>query len=454
MNRYFLNNILCLCIGALLFSCASQEILPPGLPDPETVEIHVPVTRTPEQPNNSDPDNKVVTARLFIIATNGKVLVNTKKDNQSGNTNIEFVETVTSGYAHWYIICNELSSWNFDTYSTGSYINITDIDSKIYNPTLYTNNHIDIGGGIPMASIRKNILISPSTISPEWGKVSRLIAKVTMDLRCCFNKHNNSGAELKLDSIKIMKMPFNSYLVPDFYQSNLGFRHGYNAYKASNLVPVISAQDSFHYKDTLYIPEYWVSNSSDFTYLSADLNLKTGGSQSTSKNYMIVISDGNHDVTTNTNFLAGTGSLSDLRITRNKQYEINAYLGNYTFGSDQEILLQATVKDWETSVTPDTIDERENTLIVSPEEITIPASVTNYSGVINITTDAKDGWSVKQPVTNVIFYSSTTNQPSGQLKFAYNGPTGSSATIEISADATKLANGSKKITKKVKITRQ
>ncbi|MDR0537439.1 MAG: hypothetical protein LBH04_05285 [Tannerellaceae bacterium] len=277
MNRHIFI-LYCCALSFFLSACTSVEVEKvPQSPiigqELDTVRVRVPLTKADIDPNSSDKESRIKTARLLIVDKNtGKILVNEFQPKLpameipvSTNT-IEFNQLVNAGRVHWYLICNEDSAWfglkrditpqyHFSEYDTMQYINVAQkIDKKMVEffgsspdkqHELVTDNK-----PIPMAAIYKDLLIkagnpfgTPGTFEhssagfnpTDVGRVKRLIAKVKFKIYANFSNpgvwQNASStaptpapggtsylplAPITIKSVKIEGLPKNSWLQPSF----------------------------------------------------------------------------------------------------------------------------------------------------------------------------------------------------------------------------------------------
>jgi hypothetical protein len=127
---------------------------------------------------------------------------------------------------------------------------------------------------------------------------------------------------------------------------------------------------------------------------------------------------------------------------------INAVIESFSTSGSKTITVKPAVVSWDdsTAVFPN-VNIREYALNISPQSTfnlsNLATTVTNYQGVVTITTDYRYGWDadvISGPCglynSAGIIVTSLTQQPSGQLKFNYTGGTGTNATIRIRAGET------------------
>jgi hypothetical protein len=464
-----------------IVSCASEEIPNVGEDRPPTeteilIPIKVPLTRTPPNENN-DPENSINTVRMMILKA-GIVRANTWLNTAKDSLHILIADSVPVGNVDFFLIANEASAWNLGTYGKNTSLSTADLEGKILNFSAYpttgpmsitTPGLLENQKPIPMVRIYKNLqinqdgtaqygpLLMDSTASDydeHWG-VKRLYAKLTFRLDVVF-QDLVGGDPIKLDSIKVMRMPTQSYLGEKSYTLTSFFNGDtLNRNALPNTYAPTSKQGhgGFYASFTTYLPEYRVSTKDSFTYIAFYVNLAGSNSPTTHREYKVVIGDGidkNGANMSNDSLLndISLNSVYDYTIRRNTHYIYDAKLESYQHSSDIQLTLKPTVLPWNFSDSIDPVDVYENFLAVDPVNIIVPDG-NLFHGTLNVYTDYKHGWNIRNLVSTASFNPTggTENHTSGPFKFTYLGNSGSSVTFDITTGK----NG--KIKRSVKIYR-
>lgn len=344
--------------------CTSDELEKTDSPG-ETTILKIPVTRSPGV------ENELSTLRMIIFSNRGKCLVNTTEP-KNGST---FEEEVPVGYLNLYLIANERASWNLD--------NVASIQELKSKPVFFTNYPaVDDSNPIPMFGAHENIYaaIDMTTIVDEQnegdGTVERLYAKVTLNLDCTFSSPG-VNTKIILDSVRIKRMPGESYLSPERYSDNTffdgqkiipGTTHGYDP----------SDNTSFNTSIDFYIPEYIINDKSKYTYLS--IFVHKDGAPANTQEYTLVIGDGigTHSIS---EMKGNSVTLDDLRVSRNTHYTFQATITGFTTA---EMDLIASVDPWG-SAPVNTIIDGQYYLTLSRDSVS--AGVAAFTTTLDIKTN-------------------------------------------------------------------
>jgi hypothetical protein len=277
--------------------------------------------------------------------------------------------------------------------------------------------------------------------SSTGGTVKRIFSKVILDFSARFTELNNGGDPIKIDSIVLRRLPKTSYVAeqttPYSYTWNSAptqFFDGRNAFETSDTVK----DDHVGAHRAFYIPEYIVSDTGSYSYISVNVNLKDVTDASTAREYRIVIGDGIDQTKfpgrTNAYLLGNQKITSDVRISRNTQYKFTCWLVSYDQSSEQALKIYPQVMAWD-SIATDPEDVYHYELKVSDSEFDLTnVTSASYTGQTTIKTDYGGGWDavVTSGNAHCTLEGDVSGQPSGSLRFTYTGGAGTEARIEIS----------------------
>ncbi|MDR3267821.1 MAG: hypothetical protein LBT83_01970 [Tannerella sp.] len=467
MSKQTIYNMLCLCLTIWgVMSCAMEGTEPDRkslAPEPTTV-VRIPMTR-----GSDAEENDIRSSRMIVFRGNGTFVLNTvHPDNPPPYHNPTFVDTVPVGSLHVYLIANELSTWNLGP--EGTVISEAQLTQLIYNYRTYPGvagflaypallPDVDADHPVPMFGIHKNIYIdsdgnitgdpltSPNPgVAPYPFTVERIFSKVTLELRCLFSEQANGGDPLQLESIKLMHVPRESYLIPKRYTDAAFFDYFTTSPYLAPTSTYVENNDGFRDSVAFYLPEYLANDTSLYTWFSIMVRVKS--TPTVKKELKLVMGEG---LIHGNKFMLGDSILpdghvrnvSDLNIQRNTHYKIDARIMNFDQSGGSDITLNLVVEPWATAAT-DTTEIGEQMLYVSQNLFTVPTN-TAYFGVVNVDTDYKGGWSATVTSTSgasclissdgggSYTSSSYASISSGQLKFTYTGPAGSNAIITVTA---------------------
>lgn len=387
----------CIALLCILPSCTSDELASDGPAlEKEQVTLDMPITRGA---NDGDTENRISSARMVVFSTEGtgKVLVNTLLSNIGlDEGTIAFRELVPVGYLDLYLITNEPAGWNLTAnFPVGSSAKTKDdlkkqaLSLSAY-PVVDSNNPIPMFGayeGIYVDSDEKIYANNKSTLITP-GEVSRLYAKVTLDISCVFSAMPAGSEPIELRSVAVINLPENPYLAP--------LRYSRSFFSGASVLP----QEGVNYDSntsgfatksgafTFYIPEHIINDVANRSYLSIMLGLKGGGTGSPSKEYRLYIGDGiaegqpGHD---NNTYMAGnTATATDLTVSRNTHYTFTATVKNFSI---LEIEFSSKVVKWgdteDIDLTTGNKQAEANSYIMEPngDPILIPVSRANASAL-------------------------------------------------------------------------
>ncbi|MDR2809804.1 MAG: hypothetical protein LBB84_04505 [Tannerellaceae bacterium] len=402
-----------------------------------TVPVLIPVTKSP---NDNDPENRIVSVRIIVIkqdrVTNNKVINNIN----ASETNIQLTDLVPVGTVDFFVIVNELSNWDLNGITIGNTYFSNNLKQKLisYNSGLPV---VDATHPIPMFEMYENLQITESgntllnNISVTLSSVKRLYAKVTLNLKSIFEDLDNGGDPIEIKQVSIKRMPKESYLAPLSYTKNSAsdFFSGTLALTPNTNYFVYA--DSFKSNFICYIPEYLVSEIDSFTYISAVVNLV--GDVNSEREYKIVLGDGISNG--NTYMLGNTKLYSDVRISRNKWYQLDIKIKSFDIRGEEDIEIRPIIVPWDTSIPVDSTGFRDHILTVSQDIFQLAA--VSFDGIVEITTDHPGGWSANLAPKQSGTLRTTLNtfvgtSGTGVLKFHYNGQSITEAdTIKVTAGA-------------------
>ncbi|MDR1937326.1 MAG: hypothetical protein LBQ73_02345, partial [Tannerellaceae bacterium] len=305
MNRRILYTGL-ISMSLLLYgiaSCTSDEFRLIPSQEEEEEETRPPVTvMTKSDVNLSEPEDSIATVRWIVLSPAGEVLFNEIKnaaeinalpDANAGKAGkqveISFTALLTTHYAGFFMIANELSTWNLGSYTVGSTVSSETLKGKVLT---YSNNSLmQVGTLIPMAGIYEHLYIAadgktykvandPST-KQNPGDIERLYARVSLTIDAdTANLLNKDPLDIK--SLRVMRMPKQSYLAPLLYTGTDFVDGGYvpiiTSGPAKNYTAYnpLTKGNSFDGDFSFYIPEYILSDTSKYTYMKAVVELRGG----------------------------------------------------------------------------------------------------------------------------------------------------------------------------------
>jgi hypothetical protein len=447
INTWIKLGLMCICLLGIT-TCTSDEFQKEDQPVTEdpfkegSVPIKVPLTKSV---NDADPENRVVSVRLIIIrqnvVTNNKVISNIA----STVTDVQLTDVVPAGYVDLFVIVNELPSWGLGSIQINDVLSSQVLKQKVLNFSAYPV--VSSSQTIPMFKMYEHLRI---TINGETlldgapvslSAVERLYAKVSLNLKCTFAELANGGDPIEIKQVSVKNMPKESYLAPMLYTKNGAadlFNGNMLALKLDS--NYIWTADSLKSNFVCYIPEYLVSDTGRYTYVSAVVNLKDDANSE--REYKIVIGDGIESG--NAYMLGNTKLYSDIRVSRNTHYQFTGIIKSFDIRAEEDIEIRPKILVWETVGLDSTLIDDYN-FTVSQHEFQ-RATGTAFNGVIEVTTDHPNGWSAVVAPTGARPTSLTggpyTNKPSGKLTFTYSGATIASPA----ADTIKVTVG--KLTKK------
>ena len=346
-----------------MISCISEETPFRREENPSregSIPLDIPLTRSV----NDAPDKYVGSVRL-IITKNNVVTNNRFIPVPSSQNDVLFKELVPMGSVDYFLIANELSSWNLDStayLSVGTILFANDLKKKILSfnayPVVNTTTNL-----IPMVQYYEGLVVTDNgsgqavarhngiDVTGSLGVVDRLYAKASLRLVCRFSDlFSDGGVPIELESVSVKSMPRESYLAPDFYYktgsadffdgSTAGVIAGSN-YTLSGTTP----SDSFTGDFSFYIPEHLVADTARRTYISFVVRLID--ETSIKKEYKISLGDsidrqdlGAMPVLTYMNEYAG---YRGLRVSRNTHYDIVAAVKSFSI---MELEFSSKVVKW------------------------------------------------------------------------------------------------------------
>jgi hypothetical protein len=405
-----------------------------------TVPVKVPITKAP---NDSDPENRIVSARIIVIKqnriTNNKV-INNIADSEG---NIQITDLVPVGHVDFFVIVNELSAWNLDDIDIGDTYFSNNLKQEIIT---YTGCPVvDATHPIPMFRMYENLLITEegntlqNNVSVTLSEVERLYAKVSFSLKCTFEDLPYKDP-IEIKSVTIKNMPKEAYLAPkeytktetsDFFEEVLPLNTNTYTWTSTDFTSAFLC----------YIPEYLVSDITRYTYISAVVRLKGRTEPEYEKEYKIVLGNG---ITSHNNayMLGNTVTYSDVRISRNTHYSFTGNITSFDIPDEMDMVIKAKILKWEEKPL-DQQNIQNYTLEVSQNEFLFRPPLSVVNGVVNVTTDYSDGWSATMAAkqSGVLRTSlddavggTVTKPSSGILKFTFDGNTIQDAdTINVTA---------------------
>jgi hypothetical protein len=396
-----------------------------------------PMTRGPEQEENYE--TKIQTARIIVTRLNGNVVAN-RLFPLIGDT-----VRVPGGYLNVYLIANERSDWNLNSYTTTPLTQLTaaDLKQKVYP---FSDPVVKADSIIPMFGKFENVLVDQYGNMSQNGTpismidtVERIFSKVTLDLSCLYSDLANGGAPIEVKSISVQHAPTKSYLDAKRYTES-AFFNCVTAFSAGNYTPMpVANPTGFRDTSVFYIPEYLVNDTSLYCYLSIKVNLVSD--PASEREYKIILGEGQK---THGNAFMNrsdtTRNVTDLSIFRNTHFRIAAKIKSFDITGEEDIDVKLKVIDWGDGDADDW-EDGEYYFTVSQNAFNVSSIPYPYYGVIEIATDHPGGWSASRISGTNIDPINLTGQPSGKLNFTVTG-TGT-AVIAITVGS---------ITKQVKIT--
>lgn len=448
--KKIINSLLILVCCLSIISCTSeQSIIPPDNTKPieeeQQIPMELPVTRGINGNLADSVDFRVGTVRLMVIKNgylrNNKLLSGLTKDS----TEVIIRDSVPTGKVDYFLIANELSSWNLGALTVDNTLSSSTLKSKVLSFGAGDNYpQVSDTEWIPMLAHFENLEINTDSkayhtgveVTDSLGKLTRMYAKVTLDLKSAFAKLDNGGEPIELDSVFVSHMPKESYLYRTVYTKG-NFFNGING-KGLTGNTYREKSDSIIGHFTFYIPEHIVGDPADRTYLSAVVRLVAD--PTIKREYKIAIGDSiaNWNRTNDHNeYLMTRSSPEAVRVSRNKHYIFNAEIQSFDKTSGYDLKIESTVIAWESGKL-DYTDIWQYDLKVSPQDNYYIGTVSPYEGVVTIETNAPKGWSVSgsNGVTfensSGVYVPTLENQTGNKLRFRYSN-SGLSGTIDIKA---------------------
>lgn len=430
-----------------MMACTSSELLQEDDPYKEgVVPLEIPVTKGV---NDSDPDNRIESIRLIVLK-NDRVISNKFIGSiPATQVTIEIRDTVPVGNIDYFLIANELSSWNLGGISIGSIAFANDIKNKTISfsayPIVNTSNTIPMVNHYINLKVESNgdtSLDGTAVSATALGTLERLYAKLTLDLRSKFSELANGGEEIELKKVSVKSLPKVSYLAPNLYNKTADndYFNGADITLTSSNYSLTT--DSFIGQFTVYLPEYRLFDISRRTYISATVALVADATNE--REYTIIVGDG--IATYDDEYMSGnTVAISDLNIRRNAYYKIRARIKSFDETSSTDLEIVASVTDWN-ATNVNTTDPEEYFLNISQSEFnnigtSLGTTSNPYEGVVNVTTSNPNGWKASTKSTGLTILST------GDDKLTFKIAAATSVTswiIDVTAG---------KVTKQIKITR-
>jgi hypothetical protein len=318
----------------VLAACSEERAVNvPSVPEAETLG-NFPITRAPGPATNEE--NFINTARLIVFRSQGqtnagRMLVNKLLTGSPAlPQNISFHELVLIGRIDIFIICNEYASWNLDQPTLTpaeiknkelAFSSYPQCNSNIHIPMYgyYENVTIDEYGNLSMSGQSLDLITVPN--------VTRCFAKVVVSMD--FTAPNPVP---DLGSLRIERMPRKSYLGAQNYTFWNTSDYFDGTYNPGLSIDAVDSPSTGRIKRTYtaYIPEYLP----DINSIKTTLSLFAAG-----KTHYIILSD-KMDTMTQTQ-LQNTIQLSDLRVSRNKCYNVKI-----TNINNNNIVFSVSVDGW------------------------------------------------------------------------------------------------------------
>jgi hypothetical protein len=405
---------------------------------------------------------------MIVFRRNGEFVLNTDiPSNPLPYEEPTFVETVPVGYLNVYLIANELPTWNLASVNTEA-----QLDTIIYNYYTYSGYTTQLPEAdgthhVPMFGMHKGIYVSssgntdltspnpnPPTPAPYPITVERIFAKVTLKLNCVFADQTNGGSAVELKNITLKQVPKHSYLSAQRY-----FGSDFNDYPAFYTNPAlppptlptnwpsstyVETTTGFQDSLTFYLPEYLLSDTTKYTYLSIKVNVK--GSLSLDKEYKIVLGEG---LVHSNKYMLGDSivdghrrDILDLSILRNTHYVIGGRITNLSLTGDQDLGVKLVVVDWDDTKVIDPWDIGDYSITISQSDFQVPTTSLPFTGVVTIETDYNRGWSASSSNPSMVTLNGSVTNQFGPLRFTVNNGATGTTYIDVTVG---------KITKRIRI---
>ena len=331
----------------LLAQCSDEKQI--DVVQGEMVALHVPLTTRAGDPAY---ESKIQNARMIVArSVNRKILVNTFSLNPIDP--VKFIEFVPVGEIDIFLFTNELSSWNLNSYTVGSYAPTgTQLQAMTLDVTDYPD--VDVTHPIPMFMFQENIHIDKFGVMTLGGTpittfdVVRIFSKVHLKVNCPYSALPDA-TPMTLDSVYIRQMPKKSWLLAKMHDlpgGSANFFDGTYYDPTSAIIANGTAQGGvagFYHEYVFYIPEYILTHASLHTYLV--LTAHRNSNPAHRFHYKIPIGNGMKTKTLQQMYVSTTPA--DFLIPRNTCYILDIQKIT-AFGEDDviAIVLNPTVQTW------------------------------------------------------------------------------------------------------------
>lgn len=359
----------------LMFGCTKERLINESSSGITELSVTIPITRGLSVVD----EGAIRTLRMIVFTTNnlgeetGAMIVNKLVHTSPDITSVAIKEIVPIGYLNIYFVANEAATWNLGSVSTIAQLKAT-VDT--YTAANLPKSPFVMFGEYKRIAIDANGVTKQDGVAIEIQYIDRIAAKVTLNLDCTYA---TLQAHITIDKVSIMSMPDKLALYPSVTANYINSAE--TELSIGTNLETVGANIGFKTTGAgidFYIPEHLITQTSKYTYIYITGFLTDTPSFKVA--YRLPIGDG---IETKTPIQMTTGTLSDLTITRNTHYTLNATIKS--FGEFNGIEVVPTIAPW--------------TPIDVPGDIIAP-----YLNVSTIATTFYDG-----AVSKVYFWSNQQN---------------------------------------------